>query len=84
MVTIASESFGTNIRSTVTTTVPNFIRAAVIPITLLFRQFEFITNSNLYAAGIVGGICSLLALIALRFIPETFGKDLNYSESWKS
>ena len=37
-VTIASEQFGTNIRSTVTTTVPNFVRGAVVPLTFFFSS----------------------------------------------
>src|SRR5665213_1988448 len=36
--TIATEQFGTNIRATVTTTAPNFVRGAVVPLTLLFQQ----------------------------------------------
>ncbi|HEX2962747.1 MAG TPA: MFS transporter, partial [Ignavibacteriales bacterium] len=35
-VTIASEQFGTNLRATVTTTVPNFVRGSTVPITLSF------------------------------------------------
>ena len=36
-VTIAAEQFGTNLRSTVATTVPNFIRGTVVPLTLAFE-----------------------------------------------
>jgi MFS family permease len=78
-VTIASEQFGTNIRSTVTTTVPNFIRGSVIPITLLF---EFLRGSfgMVYSALTVGIICLIIAFISLYHLKETFGRDLNYIE----
>ena len=39
-VTIAAEQFGTNIRATVATTVPNFARGALVPITLLFQALK--------------------------------------------
>ena len=79
-VTIASEQFGTNIRSTVTTTVPNFVRGAVIPITLAFEFFRS-SLGMVYSALAVGTICLVIALFALYHLTETFGKDLNYIEN---
>jgi len=78
-VTIASEQFGTNIRATVTTTVPNFVRGAVVPITLSYKYLT-LTNDSVYAATIIGIVCVGLALIGTLLIKETFGKDLDYSE----
>lgn len=78
-VTIASEQFGTNLRSTVTTTVPNFVRGAVVPITLGFKAMES-TFGAIGSALIVGLICLVLAFIAILNVDETFAKDLNYSE----
>ncbi len=78
-VTTASELFGTNLRSTVTTTVPNFIRGTVVPITLAFEFLRDYTGM-IYAALIVGIVCLLLAYYALSKMEETFGKDLNYLE----
>ncbi|MCU0423221.1 MAG: MFS transporter [Bacteroidia bacterium] len=78
-VTIASEQFGTNIRSTVTNTVPNFVRGAVVPITLGFKELSVMYDVNI-AALIVGSICSVLALLGTWYISETFNKDLNYYE----
>jgi MFS transporter, putative metabolite:H+ symporter len=78
-VTVAAEQFGTNIRATVTTTVPNFVRAAVVPITLSFsilRPGIGLVN----AAFAVGIVCLFLALFASNQLPESFGKDLNYNE----
>lgn len=79
-VTIASEQFGTNIRSTVTTTVPNFVRGAVVPITLSFAALAKWLDSSIWSALIVGGVCMGLALFAILMVKETFSKDLNYFE----
>lgn len=78
-VTIASEQFGTNIRATVTTTVPNFVRGAVVPITLGFKYLEP-DYGNIYAALIIGIICIGLAILSVLNIKETFAKDLDYYE----
>ena len=79
-VTIAAELFGTNLRATVATTVPNFVRGAVIPLTSLFvlgKEYFGVLNSALA----VGLLTAGLALLALYFMEETFHKDLNYTES---
>jgi len=78
-VTIASEQFGTNIRSTVTTTAPNFVRGAVVPITLVFKNMANswgVINSSL----IVGGVCIILAVFSMYKLKETFAKELDYLE----
>lgn len=78
-VTIAAEQFGTNLRSTVATTVPNFIRGTVVPLTFAFKYLrEEIGVIN--GALIVGIGTVIIALLALRALTETFGKDLNYVE----
>ena len=79
-VTIAAEQFGTNIRSTVTTTVPNFVRGAVIPITAGFKALEA-PIGTLGAAVVVGIICLLLSLWAIWGVEETFSKELDYTET---
>jgi MFS family permease len=78
-VTIAAEQFGTNLRSTVATTVPNFIRGTVIPLTIMFK---FLRESVgiLGGALILGVFTILVAFWALRLIDETFGRDLNFVE----
>ena len=78
-VSIAAEQFGTNIRATVTTTVPNFVRGAVIPITLSFKALEGSVGS-VNGALIIGVVCIGLALIATWSIEETFSKELDYHE----
>jgi MFS family permease len=78
-VTIASEQFGTNIRSTVTNTVPNFVRGAVVPITLGFKSLVPALGI-IHSALVVGIICVVLAVISTWYIQESFSKDLNYIE----
>lgn len=78
-VTIASEQFGTNLRATVTTTVPNFVRGALIPINASFAFFS--ARYGMVTAGyIMMGILTIIALFSLSRLKETFGKDLNYME----
>lgn len=78
-VTIASEQFGTNLRATVTTTVPNFVRGSVVAVTLSF-QFLKTEVGILQSAMIVGFACVVISLIALNQLKETFNKDLDYIE----
>ncbi len=78
-VTVAAEQFGTNIRSTVATTVPNFVRGAVVPLTL---SFQFLKDSFgiINAGGMLALVCVGLSFWALMGLKETHGIDLNYSE----
>ncbi len=80
-VTISAEQFGTNIRATVANTVPNFVRGAVVPITLLFK---FLAESpwlgSIGSAILVGILCIGLAAISTLYLKESFGKDLDFSE----
>ena len=78
-ITMSSEQFGTNLRATVTTTVPNFVRGAVIPITWGFRGLADAVGLA-HSALLVGGICVLLAFFATSRLAESFGKDLNFLE----
>lgn len=78
-VQVAAESFGTNIRSTVTNTVPNFVRGLVVPITLSYKSLAH-SMGNQQAALIVGGVCLLVSLAATYLTSETFSKDLDYFE----
>ena len=78
-VTIAAEQFGTNIRSTVTTTAPNFVRGALIPITFTFEFFVH-RYGIVNAAFILMGIVTVIAIIAVLYLEESFNKDLDYIE----
>ena len=77
--TYSSEQFGTNIRMTVTTTVPNFVRGALIPISLLFK-FLIPSVGLINAAAYVGVLCFSLAIFAVSQLKETYGKSLEYVE----
>jgi putative MFS transporter len=83
-VTIAAEQFGTNLRSTVATTVPNFIRGTVVPLTIAFRFLRELFGGGdsavIYGALVVGVFTIVVALVALRAIHETFGRDMNFLE----
>ncbi|NTU93736.1 MAG: MFS transporter [Chlorobiaceae bacterium] len=80
-VTVAAEQFGTNLRASVATTVPNLVRGMVVPITMLF-QFTRGRFGLETGALIVGGICMAMALVALFSLEETFHKDLDYFEEF--
>ncbi len=78
-VTIAAEQFGTNLRATVTTSVPNMVRGSLILVTLLFQWllgYVGIINAALCIAVLTIG----LAYIALYNLDETYGRDLNFIE----
>lgn len=78
-VTVAAEQFGTNIRATVATTVPNFVRGATVPLTLAFNHFKP-SCGILASAAMISFACILIALWAVRGLEETHGKDLDYTE----
>jgi MFS family permease len=80
-VTVAAEQFGTNLRATVATTVPNFVRGMVVPITLLFQLLRKYFGLEAGAL-IVGSLCIVAALFALKSLEETFHKDLDYFEEF--
>lgn len=80
-VTVAAEQFGTNLRATVATTVPNFVRGMTVPITMLFQ----LCRKSLGLEGgalAVGALCLAVALFSLWRLEETFHKDLDYFEEF--
>lgn len=78
-VTIAAEQFGTNLRATAATSVPNFARGSLIPLTAAFGWLggHFAAPA---AATLLGVACFSLAGLALLGLRETFGTDLDYLE----
>ncbi len=82
-VTIAAEQFGTNIRATVTTTVPNFVRGSLPLIIIIYGFFRdtIFEGDILKSAMIVGTLLSVISILALWKLKETFHTDLNYSEN---
>ncbi len=81
-VTMGAEQFGTNLRATAATTIPNMVRGMlaffIIPLFKFFRGFDSIGYVN--GAIITGVIIMLITIVAAYYSKETFGKDLNYVE----
>jgi putative MFS transporter len=78
-VTMAAEQFGTNIRATVATTVPNMARGSLVLVSLLFNSLQP-SQGYLKSGWITGIVVFLIAFICLAMTEETFGKDLDYIE----
>lgn len=78
-VTLAAEQFGTNIRNTATTTVPNMVRG-LVPVMIL--AFDFFKNSFsiIVSAALLGVIVFGLAIYSALTISETHNKDLEFTE----
>jgi MFS transporter, putative metabolite:H+ symporter len=78
-VTVAAEQFGTNLRATVATTTPNFVRGSVVLLSLGFE--ELIGPLGLVGAAAACGVFSIgIAIAGLGGLRETFGVDLDYVE----
>jgi putative MFS transporter len=82
-VTMGAEQFGTNLRATAATTIPNMVRGTLLLINLLFKNlFQDSWGWTLLKSGIVTGVIVMtIALISVLFTEETFHKDLNYLET---
>jgi len=79
-VSMGAEQFGTNLRATAATSLPNVARGYVIPMTICYQFMAGISGGILHGAEIVGSLTVILAGIGLWKIQETFGKDLDYLE----
>ncbi len=79
-VTMAAEQFGTNLRATAATTIPNMVRGALPLMLILFDSLKYYTNSYTTAGLYVGIIVMVISTTAAYFTRETFGKDLNFVE----
>jgi hypothetical protein len=81
-VTMGAEQFGTNIRATAATTIPNMVRGALVLINLMFVDlFQKSWSWPLVQSGMVTGVIIIsITLVAAWFTEETFHKDLNYLE----
>ncbi len=78
-VTMGAEQFGTNLRATAATTIPNIVRGTLPLIIFLFKYLREATNF-ITGAAITGTICITIGLTAVYFSKETFGKDLDFIE----
>ncbi len=79
-VTMAAEQFGTNLRATAATTVPNMVRGSLPLLILLFNGLQHYTT-YVNAGMITGIIVMVISIVAASFTEETFGKDLDYIET---
>ncbi|MEP7322870.1 MAG: MFS transporter [Saprospiraceae bacterium] len=79
-VTIGAEQFGTNLRATAATTIPNMVRGTTILDTWLYQIFKGLQLTATAAAGLVGLIVFTVAFYSISTIAETHDKDLNYLE----
>ena len=81
-ITMGAEQFGTNLRATAATTIPNMVRGALPLINLMFLDvFQKNWGWSLIRSGILTGIIVMaITLVAFYFTEETFHKDLNYTE----
>lgn len=80
-VTMAAEQFGTNLRATTATTIPNMVRGMLAVLILpLFQWLRHFTNY--YHAGMItAAVIMFVSIVAVVMVKETFGKDLNFYES---
>ncbi len=81
-ITMGAEQFGTNLRATAATTIPNMVRGALPLINLMFLDlFQKTWAWGFIQSGIVAGVVVMsITLVAFYFTEETFHKDLNYTE----
>lgn len=79
LVTTAAEQFGTNLRATVTTSIPNLVRASVIPLSLLYQQL-LPSLGTIETVRLIGLGTVALAALALWSLPETYHRELAFVE----
>jgi putative MFS transporter len=77
--TVAAEQFGTNLRATVATSTPNFVRGSLVLISSVFLWLKpgmGILSSGAY----VGAAVIALAFLGLWLIRESYGASLDFEE----
>lgn len=80
-ITTSAEQFGTNLRATVTTSVPNFVRGAAVPITWAFKEILPHVGGLVNAAYAVGAVVMCLSFAALATLKESYHTDLDFVEA---
>ena len=79
LITSSAEQFGTNLRATVATSIPNLVRGLNGPLAIIFASLS--SSMGPLRAGLMIAIaCSILGLAAIALMRETFGKDLRFIE----
>ncbi|MBM3915357.1 MAG: MFS transporter [Sphingomonadales bacterium] len=81
-VTMGAEQFGTNLRATAATTIPNMVRGMLaIFILPLFKFLEKLPSIGYVNAGIITGVLiMIITWTAALMTKETFHKDLEFLE----
>jgi MFS family permease len=79
-VTMGAEQFGTNLRATAATTIPNMVRGMLT--VLIFPLFSFLRDQSDYVTGgwQAAIVIMIITIVAALFTKETFGRDLNFVE----
>jgi MFS transporter, putative metabolite:H+ symporter len=78
-ITMSAELFGTNLRATVATTAPNFVRGLAVPFTLLFKTYASSVGPVRTAVSLLG-FALLVGAMALWSLEETYGRSLDFYE----
>lgn len=78
-VTMGAEQFGTNIRATAATTIPNMVRGMLMVMIVGFNYFKP-SVGVIYAAVIVGVVAFALGIYSTLTVSETHNKDLDFVE----
>ena len=79
-ITMSAEQFGTNLRATAAISIPNMVRGALPLILLLFKFIRNLFNSYVIGGWVTGVILMVIALIAVYYTEETFGRELDFVE----
>ncbi|MBN8781790.1 MAG: MFS transporter [Sphingobacteriales bacterium SCN 48-20] len=81
-VTMGAEQFGTNLRATAATTIPNMVRGALPLINMLYLDvLQKSWGWSVINSAITTGVLVMsITLVAAYFTEETFHKELNYVE----
>lgn len=78
--TVAAESFGTNLRATATTSIANNVRATTLLTIPAFQALK-VSYGAINAAALVGVFCFAIGFWSLAVLGETYGKELEYTEN---
>ena len=78
-VTIGAEQFGTNLRATAATTIPNMVRGTVVLMTTAFASLK-VSFNVLNAGALVGVVCFVIGVSSVLTLPETHDKDMDFLE----
>ncbi|WP_460766245.1 MFS transporter [Niabella terrae] len=78
-VTIGAEQFGTNLRATAATTIPNMVRGTVVLMTtgyVFLKEFVDVIQASMW----IGLICFAISIYSILTIPETHNRDMDFIE----